>query len=80
MTPEEHFEKALKYVKENLDQELVGDVLETMSEWRVPLSMVDCGIEDDIHDLMEEYGFDNDLAEGWWCEFGDAEDVFERIF
>lgn len=80
MTLEEHFGKAIMYVAENLDQESVGDVLETMAEWRVPLSMVDCGIEDDIADLMEEYGFDNDLSEGWWYEFGDAEDIFDKIY
>ena len=36
-------------------------------------------IEDKIYDLLEEYGEDNDLPEGWHLEYGDIEDFFMEI-
>ena len=35
--------------------------------------------EYDIIDLLEEYGQDNDLPEGWWCEYGDIDDIVEQL-
>ena len=36
-------------------------------------------ISDSICDLMEEFGEDNDLPEGWWPNEGDEEDVFFQM-
>lgn len=32
-------------------------------------------VGDDLLDLLEEYGEELDLPEGWWMDFGDAEDM-----
>lgn len=36
-------------------------------------------IETEIYDLLEEYGEDNDLPEGWWMEYGDIDDIFLKL-
>ena len=32
-----------------------------------------------ISDLMDEYGADNDLPEGWWLDEGDEDDIFMQL-
>lgn len=34
---------------------------------------------DDITDLLEEYGQDNDLPEMWWTEFYDIDEIIEML-
>ena len=46
---------------------------------RTPLHSEDCGLGDEIHDLMEEYGAENDLTEGWWLEEVDENDIAMRL-
>ena len=73
-----HYQKAIKYVRENRtwsdSQEKVA--LERINLYRCDISFADHGIADEINDLMEEYGQDNDLNEGWWLEFGNVDDIF----
>ena len=77
----EEFEKALQYVRENKNwsNALEQVAWERIGEWRVPLYMTGTGIDDKIHDLMEEYSDDNDLPEGWWLEFGDEDEIFWKL-
>lgn len=35
--------------------------------------------DDEIHDLLEEWGVEHDLPEGWWANEADMEDIFEII-
>jgi hypothetical protein len=38
------------------------------------------GLDDGkIIDLLEEYGEDNDLPEGWWEEYGDIDDILMKL-
>ena len=77
----EEFEKALQYVRDNKDwsdaEEQVA--LERMDQYRCPLDFTGMGIAEKIYDLMEEYGEDNDLPEGWWLEFGDEDEIFWKL-
>ncbi len=75
----ENLAKALAYVRENVDPVDIGKALETMAEYRCPFNMVDDGLADKIQDLLEEYGADNDLPEGWWEEFGDLDDIVYKL-
>ncbi len=34
---------------------------------------------EDVIDLLEEYGQDNDLPEMWWAEYYDIDDIVEQI-
>lgn len=40
---------------------------------------IPCEISDKIADLLEEYGEDNGLPEGWHLDYGDIEDFFMEI-
>lgn len=75
---ENHFKKAIEFVKDNhqWSDEYARRALEIMDEKRLPISLVSDEITCEIEDLMEEYGFDNDLPEGWWYHYGDEDDVF----
>jgi hypothetical protein len=76
-----HFDKALQHVRDNKTwsdaQEALA--LERISHYRCGIDFADSEISNKINDLMEEYGEDNDLAEGWWLLYGDTDDVFFKL-
>lgn len=61
-------EKAIEYVRDNVDLEDVLTAKLNMAFLREPLYRVNNTLCDEIYDLMEEYGSDNELPEGWWLE------------
>lgn len=75
---DKHFEKAIQYVKDNHRWSDAREALalEQIDYYRCDINFADHLIADEIHDLMEEYGQDNDLPEGWWYEQGNEDDVF----
>lgn len=76
-------EKALDYVRENKTwtREQDARALEDMDKCRCPLSMTHDGklIASEIYDLMETYGEDNNLPEGWWLYEADEDDIFFEL-
>ena len=76
-----HLDKALQYVRDNHRwsdaEEQVA--LERINAFRCDISSAYPSIADEINDLMEEYGQDNDLPEGWWYEFADTDEVFINL-
>ena len=74
-----HFELALEYVRENVDMQHVGYMIIQSKLQRMPVSLMYASFTDDVQDLLEEYGQDNDLPEGWWCEYGDIDDIIEML-
>lgn len=72
-------EKSLKYVRKYVDIEDLNYKRCKAMEMRCPFSLTYPIMTDDIADLLEEYGEDNDLPEGWWCEYGDIDDIVELI-
>lgn len=79
-----HFEKALQYVRDNKTWTIAEEevAVADIDKMRCPLAHTRTGekIADAINDLMEEYGEDNDLPEGWWLdEVGDAEEIFWKL-
>lgn len=71
--------KAIEYVRKKLDVYEVNRVIDKMYMERIPLSVASPEMHDQINDLMEEYGQDHDLPEGWWLAAGDVEDIFDMI-
>ena len=57
-------EKALQYVRNNWSMDSYLPTIEAITE---------------VGDLLEEYGEDNDLPEGWWMEYGEQEDILDRL-
>ena len=76
-----HFDKALQHARDNKTwsdaQEALA--LERINHYRCGIDFADSEISNEINDLLEEYGEDNDLAEGWWLEFGDETDIFFEL-
>ena len=73
-----HFEKAVAYVREHVDMADVAQAKVKMGE-KNPLFRINHTLCDDIYDLMEEYGADHDLPEGWWLDEADEEEVLLRL-
>lgn len=59
--------KAIAYVKENLEA------------YAMHLMPDACCNYDKVIDLLEEYGEDNELGEGWWEEYGDINDILFEL-
>lgn len=74
-----HFEKALDYVRENIDVQYTHYCIVKAMEMRCTVSQADALMADEVADLLEEYGQDNDLPEGWWCEYGDIDEIVEQL-
>lgn len=72
-------ELAIAYVRKNVDMERVERVRSVLASNNMELDDVDENLSDEIYDLMEEYGADHDLAEGWWEYEGTAEDVLRKL-
>lgn len=68
-------EKAIENVRRNVDMQDVFSAKINMGINREPLYRVNASLCDKIYDLMEEYGSDNDLPEGWWLNHYDEEDI-----
>ena len=72
-------QKALDYVRQNVDMSYVNYVVNKAIEMRCPTPCIDAVFADEVQDLLEEYGDDNDLPEGWWLEYGDIDDILTMI-
>lgn len=71
-------EAAIKYVRENIELEELDRAREEAFYYRKPIRLVNAELYEDIVDLLEEYGEDNDLPEGWWMEEVDIDDDIIR--
>ena len=71
---------AISYVANNVDKDEVNFTFHNMSLLREPFYRVNPSLCDEIYDLMEEYGQDHELAEGWWLNYYDEEIVFEKVY
>ena len=74
-----HYEKALDYVRENIDEWELHSMIVNCAIQRAPFSHLYPKDADDIAEALEEYGQDNDLPEGWWLEYGDIDDIVEQL-
>ena len=76
-----HFDKAIQYVRDNktwspAEEEVAWEFID---RYRCPIGQASPRIADIIHDLMEEYGQDNDLPEGWWYDYADEDEIFTQL-
>ena len=78
---ERHFEQALEYVRQNRtwSEAEEAEALERINHFRCGIQQASSSISEEIHDLMEEYGEEHDLPEGWWNEIGDEDEVFMKL-
>lgn len=71
--------KALDYIRQNVDIGYVNYLVRNAKGMRYPTGYLDPVFAGLIYDLLEEYGEDNDLPEGWWLEQGDIDDIIEQL-
>lgn len=70
------YQKACMHVYDNIDLDVLSFTDHQIYKHHSSLDEENPRLADDIYDLMEEYGDENDLPEGWWLEYGETEDVF----
>ena len=78
---EDSMTEALDYVRGELDRAdellIYKATVSKNLDHRLPAAT---GLDDGkIIDLLEEYGEDNDLPEGWWEEYGDIDDILMKL-
>lgn len=69
---------AIQFVRENctFGEDDVNHVLYLMDIERRPLRQINEGIAEEINELMNEYGKENELPEFWWTEHLDEDEIF----
>lgn len=72
-------ELAIAYVRKNVDMERVERVRSVLASNNMEFDDVDEDLSDEIYDLMEEYGAEHNLAEGWWEYEGTTEDILKEL-
>lgn len=75
-------QKALDYLRQCIDRAKIDSTISEMyREHCSSLRAVDpFNLWDEIYDLLEEFGEDEDLPENWWLEYWeDEEDVFDDL-
>lgn len=72
----DNMKQAVKYVNEQLEPEDIAIICATVDiNFNCHLNPSYGMDEGKIIDLLEEYGQDNDLSEGWWMEECDIDDI-----
>lgn len=81
MTEKEHYEKAIQYVRDNHGWSEAEEqvAIDNIDHYRCDISTASDKIACEIADLMDDYGKDNDLADGWWWEFANVDDIFFKL-
>ena len=74
-----NMDEALEYVRRNVEVNYAKYIVNKAREMRCPCGYLDPSFADLVFDLLEEYGADNDLPEGWWLEYGDIDDILTMI-
>lgn len=72
-------EKALNYVRKNIDEDYLAYLSNKANAMRCPISLIDPIFADAVYDLLEEFGDDNELPENYWMEFGDVDDIMNEL-
>ncbi len=83
-TPEETSDgmaDGLAYLREQLEQDEIDEIHAQIDRsYRYHMNPSDCVTNDaKAIDLLEEYGADNDLPEGWWENEGDIDDWLLKL-
>ena len=71
----------LAYLREQLEADELAEIRAQVDRsYRYHMAPSDCVTNDNkIIDLLEEYGADNDLPEGWWEGEGDIDDWMIKL-
>lgn len=79
MEKKSNLQQALDYVREQMDDDKLAVVRAQRNMNWVRRILVQTDYDDEIQDLLEEWGEEHDLPEGWWANEADMEDILEII-
>lgn len=79
MEKKSNLQQALDYVREQMDDDKLAVVRAQRNMNWVRRILVQTDYDDEIQDLLEEWGEERDLPEGWWANEADMEDILEII-
>lgn len=74
-----NIELAVQYVRNRIDMQSARSAKRTLGSHNMELADVNEKLSDEIHDLMEEYGDEYGLPEGWWENEGTTEDILWEL-
>ena len=71
----------LAYLREQLEQDEIDEIKAQIDRsYRYHMNPSDCcAFSSRVEELLEEYGEDNDLPEGWWMYEGDIDDWLLKL-
>lgn len=73
--------EGLTYLREHLAQDEIDEIRAQIDRsYRYHMNPSDCcAFNSRVEELLEEYGEDNDLPEGWWMYEGDIDDWLLKL-
>lgn len=69
----------LDYLSSHIDLDEVMLCLSQSKMQRCPVRQVNHRLIDRLTDLMDDFGEDNGLSDGWWLEYGEVDEWLEDI-
>lgn len=74
-------DRGIDYVREHLEPEDLSIIRAQVDcSYRYNMSPSCCVTgHSKVIDLLEEYGQDNDMPEGWWMEYGEIDDILIKL-
>lgn len=73
------FIDALDYLRGEIDAVDIHYAISKMDTTRRSLANIDHELYVKMHDLLETFGDENDLPEGWWLDYGDLDDIIFKL-
>jgi hypothetical protein len=70
---------ALAYVRSNIDMSEVEHTRDKMYQHRTDAHTENPLLCDRVYDLLEEYGADYELEEGWWMYEKELNEIIEEL-
>lgn len=70
---------ALAYVRSNIDMSEVEHTRNKMYQRREDAYTANITLCDQVYDLLEEYGADQDLDEGWWMYEKELSEIIKEL-
>lgn len=77
--PPRYLEEAIQYVRQHVDMKEVRHSIGQMEQKREPLYVANSHLHYLIHNLLEEFGEDNDLPDGWWMDEKEIDDILFEL-
>ena len=76
---ESEVNKAVAYVSNNMDADELKVIKAQVNLAWETRQQITTSFDDEVEDLMEEYGEENDLPEGWWLNDCELDEVLIKL-